>query len=114
MEYPITSVVQRVHEGSVNANIPCAVPAGVNCLHCSPGTPRISERYLTGRLTVYLQTLRSYVLSSHARVSILVLCLSTTLRETLRPAVLRLPSVVGFVRLHHIRNVRHQDVSGKP
>ncbi|OWZ18162.1 hypothetical protein PHMEG_0007803 [Phytophthora megakarya] len=72
-------VVQRVHEGSVNANIPCAVPEGVRW--CSPH-------------------------------HILVLCLSTTPRETLHPAVLCLQSMVDFVRLHHFRNVRHQDVSG--
>ncbi|OWY96182.1 hypothetical protein PHMEG_00033616, partial [Phytophthora megakarya] len=102
---------QRVHEGSVNANIPCAVPVGVHCPHCPTGVPCIYERDLT--VTVYLQTLRSYVLSSLARVSILVLCQSTSPRETLHPAVLRLQSVVSFVRLHHFRNVRHQDVSGK-
>ncbi|OWZ07496.1 LOW QUALITY PROTEIN: hypothetical protein PHMEG_00020103 [Phytophthora megakarya] len=54
------------------------------------------------RLTVYLKTLRSYVLSLLARVSILVLCLSTTPRS----------SMVGFVRLHDFRNIRHQDVPG--
>ncbi|OWY91362.1 hypothetical protein PHMEG_00040091, partial [Phytophthora megakarya] len=51
IKFSKTSVVQRVYEGSVNANIPCAVPEG---------------------------------------------------------------SVVGFVRHHHFRNIRHQDVSGKP
>ncbi|OWZ12490.1 hypothetical protein PHMEG_00014345 [Phytophthora megakarya] len=48
MKYSITSVVQRVHEGSVNANIPCAVPMGVHCPHCPTGAPRTSERDLTG------------------------------------------------------------------
>ncbi|OWZ11348.1 hypothetical protein PHMEG_00015643 [Phytophthora megakarya] len=77
--------------------------------------PALARETLPGtRLTVYLQTLRSYVLNSLARFSILVLCLSTTFRETLRPAVVRLQSMVGFVRPHHFRNVRHQDVSGKP
>ncbi|OWY99831.1 hypothetical protein PHMEG_00029100, partial [Phytophthora megakarya] len=51
MKYSITSVVQRVHQGSVNANIPCAVPEGVNCPHCLAGAPRISERDLTGYTT---------------------------------------------------------------
>ncbi|OWZ15104.1 hypothetical protein PHMEG_00011310 [Phytophthora megakarya] len=51
MRYSVTSVVQRVHEGSVNANIPCAVPVGINCPHCPPGAPRISERDLTGYTT---------------------------------------------------------------
>ncbi|OWZ02999.1 hypothetical protein PHMEG_00025344 [Phytophthora megakarya] len=46
-----TSVVQRVHEGSVNANIPCAVPEGVHCPHCLAGAPLISERDLTGYTT---------------------------------------------------------------
>ncbi|OWZ18388.1 hypothetical protein PHMEG_0007526 [Phytophthora megakarya] len=51
MKYSITSVVQRVHKGSVNANIPCAVPVGVHCPHCSHGAPRVSERDLTGYTT---------------------------------------------------------------
>ncbi|OWY91719.1 hypothetical protein PHMEG_00039591 [Phytophthora megakarya] len=114
MKFSKTSVVQRVHEGSVNANIPCAVQEGVHCPHYPTGAPRISERDFTGYTTNRVKTLRSYVLSSLARVSIPVLWVSTTLRETLHPAVLRLQSVVGFVRLHHFRNVRHQDVSGKP
>ncbi|OWY94561.1 hypothetical protein PHMEG_00035673 [Phytophthora megakarya] len=44
----ITSVVQHVHEGSVNENIPCAVPVGVPC---PIGAPRISERDLIGYTT---------------------------------------------------------------
>ncbi|OWY90741.1 hypothetical protein PHMEG_00040990, partial [Phytophthora megakarya] len=51
MRYSITSVVQRVQEGSVNAYIPCAVPEGVHCSHCPAGAPRISERDLTGYTT---------------------------------------------------------------
>ncbi|OWZ22226.1 LOW QUALITY PROTEIN: hypothetical protein PHMEG_0003091, partial [Phytophthora megakarya] len=71
-KYSVTSAVQRVHEASVNAKIPCAVPEGVHCPHCPVGAPRIGERDLTGtRLTMYPQTLRSYVLNLCARVSIL-------------------------------------------
>ncbi|OWY94514.1 hypothetical protein PHMEG_00035725, partial [Phytophthora megakarya] len=51
MKYSITSVVQRVHEGSVNANIPWAVPVGVHCPHCPTGVPCIYERDLTGYTT---------------------------------------------------------------
>ncbi|OWY91863.1 hypothetical protein PHMEG_00039379, partial [Phytophthora megakarya] len=51
MRYSVTSVVQRFHEGSVNASIPCAVPVGIHCPHCSPGAPRINERDLTGYTT---------------------------------------------------------------
>ncbi|OWY91331.1 hypothetical protein PHMEG_00040129, partial [Phytophthora megakarya] len=44
VKYSVTSAVQRVHEASVNAKIPCAVPEGVHCPHCPVGAPRISER----------------------------------------------------------------------
>ncbi|OWZ02256.1 hypothetical protein PHMEG_00026213 [Phytophthora megakarya] len=47
-KFSVTSAVQRVHDASVNAKIPCAVPDGVHCPHCSHGAPRISERDLTG------------------------------------------------------------------
>ncbi|OWY94061.1 hypothetical protein PHMEG_00036321 [Phytophthora megakarya] len=51
IKFSKTSIIQRVHEGSVNANIPCAVPEGVHCPHCLAGAPRISERDLTGYTT---------------------------------------------------------------
>ncbi|OWZ14429.1 LOW QUALITY PROTEIN: hypothetical protein PHMEG_00012093 [Phytophthora megakarya] len=119
MKYSITSVVQRVHEVSENANTPRAVPVGVHCPPCPPGAPRISERDLTGyttnRVPANVKELRAKLVpSSHAHVISQVLFLTPTLRETLRPAELRLQSVVGFVRLHHFRNVRHKDPSGKP
>ncbi|OWZ11917.1 hypothetical protein PHMEG_00014990 [Phytophthora megakarya] len=50
-KFSVTSAVQRVHEASVNAKIPCAVPEGVHCPHCPVGAPRISERDLTGYTT---------------------------------------------------------------
>ncbi|OWZ04054.1 LOW QUALITY PROTEIN: hypothetical protein PHMEG_00024114 [Phytophthora megakarya] len=50
-KYSVTSVAQRVHEGFVDANIPCAVPEGVHCPHCPVGAPRIGERDLTGYTT---------------------------------------------------------------
>ncbi|OWZ06301.1 hypothetical protein PHMEG_00021460 [Phytophthora megakarya] len=63
MRYSITSVVQRVHEGSVNANIPCAVPEGVHCPHCPTGAPRVSERdllgYTTNRVPAIVKELRA-------------------------------------------------------
>ncbi|OWY92575.1 hypothetical protein PHMEG_00038373, partial [Phytophthora megakarya] len=69
-KYSVTSAVQRVHEASVNAKIPCAVPEGVNCPHCPVGAPRMISPGT--RLTVYPQVLRSYVLNLNARVGILV------------------------------------------
>ncbi|OWZ04794.1 hypothetical protein PHMEG_00023246 [Phytophthora megakarya] len=51
IKFSKTSVIQRVHEGFVNANIPCAVPEGVHCPHCPAGAPRIGERDLTGYTT---------------------------------------------------------------
>ncbi|OWY95571.1 hypothetical protein PHMEG_00034391, partial [Phytophthora megakarya] len=51
VKYSVTSAVQRVHEASVNAKIPCAVPEGVHCPHCPVGVPRIGERDLTGYTT---------------------------------------------------------------
>ncbi|OWY96099.1 LOW QUALITY PROTEIN: hypothetical protein PHMEG_00033723 [Phytophthora megakarya] len=51
MKYSVTSVVQRVYEGSVNESIPCAVPVGIHCPHSPPGASRISERDLTGYTT---------------------------------------------------------------
>ncbi|OWY90122.1 hypothetical protein PHMEG_00041892, partial [Phytophthora megakarya] len=51
LKFSKTSVVQRVHEGSVNTNIPCAVPEGVLFPHYPAGAPRISERDLTGYTT---------------------------------------------------------------
>ncbi|OWZ01319.1 hypothetical protein PHMEG_00027318 [Phytophthora megakarya] len=105
MKYSITSGVQRVHEGSVNANIPCAVPVGINCPHCSPGATRISERDRTGYTT-------NWVPANVKELRAKLAC--TRQHPTQHPAVLRLQSVVDFVRLHHFQNVRHQDVTGKP
>ncbi|OWY96687.1 hypothetical protein PHMEG_00032986 [Phytophthora megakarya] len=111
MKYSITSVVQRVHEGSVNANIPCAVPVGVHCPHCPTGAPRINERDLTGYTTncvlANVKELRAKLACTRQHPS--VVSEHNTPRNTAHRS-----SVVGFVRLHHFRNVRHQDVSVKP
>ncbi|OWZ23937.1 LOW QUALITY PROTEIN: hypothetical protein PHMEG_0001121 [Phytophthora megakarya] len=52
-----------VHEGSVNASIPCTVPVGIHCSHCPPGAPRISERdltrYTTNRVPANVKELRA-------------------------------------------------------
>ncbi|OWZ10681.1 hypothetical protein PHMEG_00016434 [Phytophthora megakarya] len=115
MKYSITSVLQRVHEGSVNANIPCAVPVGVNCPHCPPGAPRISERDLTGyttnRVPANVKELRTKLACTCQHRS--VVPEHNTPRNTV-PRSVTPPGRGGFVRLHHFRNVRHQDVSGKP
>ncbi|OWZ10488.1 LOW QUALITY PROTEIN: hypothetical protein PHMEG_00016655 [Phytophthora megakarya] len=115
MRFSKTSAVQRFHEGSVNANIPCAVPEGIHCPHRPTGAPRISERDLTGyttnRVPANVKELRAKLACTRQHPS--VVTEHNTPRIT-ASAVLRLQSVVGFVRLHHFRNVRHQDVSGKP
>ncbi|OWY96034.1 hypothetical protein PHMEG_00033804 [Phytophthora megakarya] len=111
MKYSITSVVQRVHEGSVNANMSCAVPEGVHCPHCSTGAPRISERdllgYTTNRVPAIVKELRAKIAGTRQRPSVVS---EHNIPRNTAPR----SSVVGFVRLHHFRNVRHQDVSGKP
>ncbi|OWZ00364.1 hypothetical protein PHMEG_00028459 [Phytophthora megakarya] len=110
MKYSITSVVQRVHEGFVNANIPCAVLVGVHCPHCLPGAPRISERDLTGyttnRVPANVTELRAKLPCTRQLPSVV-----PELKTPRNTAPLS--SVVGFVRLHNFRNVRHQDVSEK-
>ncbi|OWY94084.1 hypothetical protein PHMEG_00036288 [Phytophthora megakarya] len=64
----------RVHEGSVNANIPCAVPEGVHCTHCPVGAPRISERDLTGyttnRVPVNIKELRAKLVCTRQHPSV--------------------------------------------
>ncbi|OWZ05078.1 LOW QUALITY PROTEIN: hypothetical protein PHMEG_00022898, partial [Phytophthora megakarya] len=56
-----TSVIQRVHDGSVNANIPCAVPEGVHCPHCLAGAPasRDLTGYTTNRVTANIKEIRA-------------------------------------------------------
>ncbi|OWY99185.1 LOW QUALITY PROTEIN: hypothetical protein PHMEG_00029862 [Phytophthora megakarya] len=74
MKYSITSVVQRVHEGSVNANIPCAVPEGVHCPHCSADAGSISERdllgYTTNRVPANVKELRAKLACKCQRPSV--------------------------------------------
>ncbi|KAE9268589.1 hypothetical protein PF008_g31084 [Phytophthora fragariae] len=40
--------ILRLHEGAVEAGIPCAVPTGVACERCQAGAVRLSERDLNG------------------------------------------------------------------
>ncbi|KAE9004068.1 hypothetical protein PR002_g17168 [Phytophthora rubi] len=40
--------ILRLHDGAVEAGIPCAVPAGVACERCQSGAVRLSERDLNG------------------------------------------------------------------
>ncbi|KAE8878238.1 hypothetical protein PF010_g32424 [Phytophthora fragariae] len=40
--------ILRLHDGAVEAGIPCAVPAGVACERCQAGVVRLSERDLNG------------------------------------------------------------------
>ncbi|KAE8978100.1 hypothetical protein PR001_g24935, partial [Phytophthora rubi] len=57
----------RLHEGAVEAGIPCAVPAGVACERCQAGTVRLSERDLNGytgiSVPVELKTLREKLIT---------------------------------------------------
>ncbi|OWY96070.1 LOW QUALITY PROTEIN: hypothetical protein PHMEG_00033761 [Phytophthora megakarya] len=109
MKYSITSVVQRVHESSVNANIPSAVLVGVHYPHCSPGAPRISERNLTGyttnRVPANTRELRAKLACTRQHPSVVP--------EHNTPRNTAPRSVTPPVR-HLFRTVRHQDVSGKP
>ncbi|KAE8971110.1 hypothetical protein PR001_g26994 [Phytophthora rubi] len=54
--------ILRLHEGAVEAGIPCAVPAGVACAQCQTGAVRLSERDINGytgiRVPEELKTLR--------------------------------------------------------
>ncbi|KAE9294945.1 hypothetical protein PR003_g24134 [Phytophthora rubi] len=59
--------ILRLHEGAVEAGIPCAVPAGVACAQCQPGAVRLSERDLNGytgiSVPVELKTLREKLIT---------------------------------------------------
>ncbi|KAE9042743.1 hypothetical protein PR001_g6073 [Phytophthora rubi] len=52
----------RLHDGAVEAGVPCAVPAGVACSRCQTGAVRFSERGINGytgmRVPEELKTLR--------------------------------------------------------
>ncbi|KAE8889035.1 hypothetical protein PF005_g20594 [Phytophthora fragariae] len=52
----------RLHDGAVEARVPCAVPAGVACSRCQTGAVRFSERGINGytgmRVPEELNTLR--------------------------------------------------------
>ncbi|KAG3127860.1 hypothetical protein PI126_g21664 [Phytophthora idaei] len=45
-------MIDRLHNEAMEASIPCAVPFGTACSHCSPGAERLSERDLTGYTAV--------------------------------------------------------------
>ncbi|KAE9266766.1 hypothetical protein PR003_g32006, partial [Phytophthora rubi] len=59
--------ILRLHEGAVEAGIPCAVPAGVACERCQAGAVRLSERDLNGytgiSVPVELKTLREKLIT---------------------------------------------------
>ncbi|KAE9278490.1 hypothetical protein PR003_g28507 [Phytophthora rubi] len=60
--------ILRLHNGAVEAGIPCAVPAGIACAQCQAGAVRLSERDLNGytgiSVPVELKTLRENSRSS--------------------------------------------------
>ncbi|OWZ11366.1 LOW QUALITY PROTEIN: hypothetical protein PHMEG_00015615 [Phytophthora megakarya] len=107
-KYSVTSAVQRVHEASVNAKIPCAVLEGVHCPHCPVGAPRVGERDFTGytssRVPANIKELRAQLVCTRQHPSVV------TEHYTPRNTAPR-SSVVGFVRHHHFRNVRHQETT---
>ncbi|KAE8963160.1 hypothetical protein PF011_g29141 [Phytophthora fragariae] len=59
--------ILRLHDGAVEAGIPCAVPAGVACERCQAGAVRLSERDLNGYtgiiVPVELKTLREKLIT---------------------------------------------------
>ncbi|KAE8970615.1 hypothetical protein PR003_g28395 [Phytophthora rubi] len=59
--------ILRLHEGAVEAGIPRAVPAGVECAQCQTGAVRLSERDLLGytgiSVPVELKTLREKLIT---------------------------------------------------
>ncbi|KAE9335358.1 hypothetical protein PF008_g13531 [Phytophthora fragariae] len=59
--------ILRLHDGAVEAGIPCAVPSGVACERCQAGAVRLSERDLNGytgiSVPVELKTLREKLIT---------------------------------------------------
>ncbi|KAE9165531.1 hypothetical protein PF002_g31346 [Phytophthora fragariae] len=59
--------ILRLHDGAVEAGIPCAVPSGVACERCQAGAVRVSERDLNGytgiSVPVELKTLREKLIT---------------------------------------------------
>ncbi|KAG4039339.1 hypothetical protein PC123_g25111 [Phytophthora cactorum] len=41
-------MIDRLHNEAMEVGIPCAVPFGTACSHCSPGAERLTERDVTG------------------------------------------------------------------
>ncbi|KAE8985092.1 hypothetical protein PF011_g20520 [Phytophthora fragariae] len=59
--------ILRLHDGAVEAGIPCAVSAGIACARCQTGAVRLSERDLNGytgmSVPVELKTLREKLIT---------------------------------------------------
>ncbi|KAE8984363.1 hypothetical protein PR002_g22965 [Phytophthora rubi] len=59
--------ILRLHDGGVEAGIPCAVPTGIACARCQTGAVRLSERGLNGytgmSVPVELKTLREKLIT---------------------------------------------------
>ncbi|KAG2760581.1 hypothetical protein PC129_g17700 [Phytophthora cactorum] len=45
-------MIDRLHNEAMEGDIPCAVPFGIACSHCPPGSLRFFERDITGYTTV--------------------------------------------------------------
>ncbi|OWZ19075.1 hypothetical protein PHMEG_0006723 [Phytophthora megakarya] len=80
------------------------MPVGIHCPHCPPGASRISERDLTGyttnRVPANAKELRTKFACTRQHPSVVL-----KHNTRMRPAVFRLPSMVGFVHPHRFRNV---------
>ncbi|KAE9092144.1 hypothetical protein PF007_g18638 [Phytophthora fragariae] len=65
--------ILRLHDGAVEAGIPCAVPSSVACERCQAGAVRLSERDLLGytgmSVPVELKTLREKLITQLSSVS---------------------------------------------
>ncbi|KAE8963331.1 hypothetical protein PF011_g29073 [Phytophthora fragariae] len=65
--------ILRLHEGAVEAGIPCAVLSGVACERCQAGAVRLSERDLNGytgiSVPVELKTLREKLITQFSSES---------------------------------------------
>ncbi|KAK1931271.1 hypothetical protein P3T76_013460 [Phytophthora citrophthora] len=98
---------ERLHDQSMKAGIPCAVPIGTFCLCCPPGASRLSKRDLTGHTFTRVP---DHMMEPRARLEPLEDTSAVSDRSTPRTGFN--PASYGGLRTPSpIRNVFHQDVS---
>ncbi|KAG2855304.1 hypothetical protein PC116_g33886 [Phytophthora cactorum] len=106
-------MIDRLHNEAVEAGIPCAVPFGTACSHCPLGlNVSLSETSPGTRLCVYLFSCVISAFNLNVVLNVVTLRVSAVITALVQ--ALRLHSVLGFVRPHHVRNVLHQDVPRFP